>query len=255
VRVAAELKFKDIKELKRSYDPDRRVVVAERVETTKSSGSGTRVGGPAGSASNVPGEEQQTATSSQTPASESQTENIDTEYLVSESQTETVERGAEIKRLTVAAFIDTSALSEGDGEGQAGGPAIADITRIVKDAIGLDESRGDTLKVVEADFQPVSEELAAVQEGMPAWLMPVGKYFAIGMLALVLLFIARRVMKGLAAASPRQVVVPEVMGAESGGPPARIDEDELIRREIAKFVRESPEVAGRMLEGWVEGEE
>jgi hypothetical protein len=31
--------------------------------------------------------------------------------------------------------------------------------------------------------------------------------------------------------------------------------DELVRAEIAKFVKGNPEGASRMLEGWVEGEE
>jgi len=36
---------------------------------------------------------------------------------------------------------------------------------------------------------------------------------------------------------------------------ARPNQDEMIHREISKFVQENPEAAGRMLEGWVEGEE
>jgi hypothetical protein len=74
-------------------------------------------------------------------------------------------------------------------------------------------------------------------------------------LGLVLLFVARRVMRNIEAAVPRRVVVPEVVGAEGEVVAARPNQDELVQREITKFVQDNPEAAGRMLEGWVEGEE
>ncbi len=262
VRISAELDFKDMRETKRTYDPDGRVVVSERIESSKSVGrGGGQAGGAVGAAGNVPGEEQ-AAGAAPAGGDETKTENIDTSYLVSESLTETVDRGATIKRLSVAAFVDTSGGGGGGGEGggeggSAGGPVptIEDISRIIKDAVGIDESRGDTLKIVEAGFRPAGAELAEVGGGAPGWVAGAGQYFAIGALGLVLLFVARRVMKAVAAAAPRRVVVPEVMGAGGEGGPGGLSQDELVRREIAKFVQQSPEAAGRMLEGWVEGEE
>ncbi len=273
VRVAAELTFEDRRQTKRQYDPENRVVVSERIESSESSGSTTRVGGAVGSAGNVPGEEQ-AAGAQPGPASTSETEKIDTEYLVSESVQEEVVRGASIKRLTVAAFVDMTggepAAEEeaAEGQGQAGGagaqaaaaspsgPAIEDVSRIIKEAIGFDEARGDTLKIVEAQFHPVTAELEDVGGGVPSWVMQVGQYGAIVVLGVVLLVIGRRVLSGIESAAPRRVVVPEVVEGEgTGGPPAELNEDEIIRREIARFVAENPEMAGRMIEGWVEGEE
>ncbi|MCK4374224.1 MAG: hypothetical protein KAX19_02810, partial [Candidatus Brocadiae bacterium] len=253
VRVSAELDFEDTKETKRTYDPDKKVVTSEKIETTKTTGTAATVGGVVGAAGNVPGQGQAGPVGAAGPSQESTTENTDIEYLVSESVMETVNRGASIKRLTVAAFIDPSSL-----QGEEGGspPAMEDISRIIKDAIGIDESRGDSLKIVDAAFHPVTAELADVTGNGPAWLVPAGRYFAIAALGLVLLFVARRVLKNIESATPRRVVVPEIMGPEGqGGPPARVDQDELIRREISKFVESNPEAAGRVLEGWVMGEE
>jgi flagellar M-ring protein FliF len=259
VRISAELDFKDSKETKKVYDPDQRVTIKERIESTKSTGSSLAVGGVAGAAGNIPGEGGQAPAATNGPGQESKTENIDTEYLVGESVLETVNRGATVKRLTVAAFVDTSPpTAEGEaaeGASAPAAPAVADIERVIKDAIGFDEARGDSLKIVEAAFHPVTAQLDELGGGPPSWLMAVGEYFAVGALALVLLFVARRVLKNIESASPRRVVVPEVVGAETSGPPAQLNEDEIVRREIARFVEENPEAAGRMLEGWVEGEE
>jgi flagellar M-ring protein FliF len=252
VRVSAEVSFEDSRNTRRTYDPENRVVVSERVESSKTTGRSPEVGGAVGAAANAPGQAQPAAPSG--PSQESKTENIDTKYMVSESVMESVDRGATIKRLTCAAFIDTSARKD-QGEGAAPGPTLEDITRVLKDALGFDDSRGDSLKIVEAAFHPVTVELEGVGSGGKQWMVPAGQYLAIAMLALVLLLVARRVMKGIEAAAPRRVLVPEVMGLETEGRSAELNQDELVRREIARFVQDNPEVASRMLEGWVEGEE
>ncbi|MFO8006454.1 MAG: flagellar M-ring protein FliF C-terminal domain-containing protein, partial [Candidatus Brocadiia bacterium] len=245
-----------------------RVVVSERIESSESSGAGTRVGGAVGRAGNVPGEQQAAGTEPTTPST-TQTEKIDTEYVVSESVQEEVTRGASIQRLTVAAFVDMSGdrpaeeeTAEGEEAGAgataaaASGPKLEDVSRIIKEAIGFNESRGDTLKIVEARFHPLTAELEDIGGGVPSWVMQVGQYGAIVVLGVVLLVIGRRVLNGIASAAPRRVVVPEIVEGEgAAGPPAALNEDEIIRREIARFVAENPEMAGRMIEGWVEGEE
>jgi hypothetical protein len=85
--------------------------------------------------------------------------------------------------------------------------------------------------------------------------MKAGQYFSVGAVALVLLLIARRALKGLEQAGPRKVVIPEVVQGEGGAEySAQASRDELIRQEIGRFVEQDPEMASRMIEGWVEGE-
>jgi flagellar M-ring protein FliF len=255
VRVSAELDFKDSRETKRTYDPEKRVVVSEKVESTKTTGKSIEVGGPAGSPSNTPGQPASggpAPVAGAAPAQQNTTENTDTKYLVSESLLETINRGATVKRLTVAAFVDTSVPAGGEG---AAPPTTDDITRVIKDAIGLDETRGDSLKIAEAKFHAPAEEMAAASGGPPPWVLSGGQYLAIAVLGVVLLFVARRALKSIETAAPRRVVVPEILGAEGEGAPAQLRQDDMVRREIANFVQENPEAASRMLEGWVEGEE
>jgi flagellar M-ring protein FliF len=249
VRVSAEMLFEDTRETTRTYDPDKKVVVSERIESTKTTGSSARVGGIVGSAANVP--EGPNPSQAEGGGQQSTTENIDTEYMVTESVMETVNRGATVQRLTVAAFLDMSAVAGEDG---TGGPSKDDISKVIKDAIGFDEKRGDSLMIVESVLNPVTAEIASVGSGVPAWAVKAGQYFAVAVLALVLLVIARRVLKNIESATPRRVMVPDVMGMQGGGPgPA--NQDDLMRSEISRFVTANPEAAGRMLEGWVEGEE
>lgn len=270
VRVSAELDFENVKETKRTYDPDKRVMVSEKIESTKSSGSSATLGGAAGASGNVPGQGQAGAAGA-APSRESKMENIDTRYLVSESVQETVNRGAKIKRLTVAAFLDLTTLlpeeaaggAAAAGKGAAGGAkkgpvalTVLDVEQVIKDAVGFDESRGDSIRIVEATFRPAAAALAGGAGGLPLWGQPVARYVAVAMVGLVLLVVARRVLKGIEAAMPRRVVIPEVMGmAGQEGAGAQGGRDELMRREISRFVESDPEAAGRMLEGWVEGEE
>jgi len=260
VRVSAELEFQDVRETSRQYDDDKKALVSERIESTESTGSVVAVGGLVGAAANVPGQQQTGATAAEPGAQQSTTENIDTQYMVSESVREMVNRGATIKRLTVAALVDLSPPpSEGEEstETAAAIPTLEDITRVIQDAIGIDESRGDSLRIVQARFRPAAEELTGLKaKRLPQWAVTAGEYFAIGVVGLILLFVVRRVFRGIHGAAPQQAIVPEIMATGAGGGvPARTSQDELVRREIARFVEANPDEATRLLEGWVEGEE
>lgn len=257
VRVSADLDFKDSKETRREYSPSSRVVVNEKIESTESSGGGMRVGGPAGASGNTEGQAQ---TGSPSPQS-SETENIETKYMVGESVRETLSRGATIKRLSVAVVLDASkeapsADSDQPGQSAAGtqaGPSTQAITDIVKDAVGFDQARGDSLKILEAEFPP--PPTAAAPAGLPPWVGPAARYGAVGVLGLVLLVVARKVMKGLEFGGQKEVIIPEVVDAEGGSYPANLSQDELLRQEVAKIVQNDPKSASRLLEGWVEQEE
>ncbi len=258
VRVSAEMQFQDTRETQRQYDPESRVVISESVESSKSNGGGGRVGGAAGAAANNPNQPQSGGASGS--GSNSSTENTDTRYLVGESVKETVNRGATIKRLSVAALVDLTppeAKEGADPKSQPTMPTLDDITRIVQDAVGYDESRGDSLKIVQTSFQaPVEQVQAGGMSQFAPILTSAGQYFAMAVLGLVLLVVARRVLRGIEQSAPRQVVVPEVMQVEAATEAAgELSPDEMLRREVARIVGSDPKSASRLLEGWIEGEE
>ena len=273
VRISAEIAFQDSKETTREYDPKKKVAIREKSETNSSIGTSSESGGAVGAASNVPNAAGNAggARTAGTTGQETKTENTETQYMVGETVRETVNKGSSIKRLSIAAIVDLSSPAPSAKEGEkaaekaaaetAAAPAqkltVEDISRIIKDAVGFDEKRGDTLKIAEATFSPATAGTAeAGKEKSPQWMVMAAEYFAIGILGLVLFFIARRVMKVSASPIGRGAASPEVTEAVGEGLyPARMSSDDMVQQEITRFVKGNPEMAGRMLEGWVESEE
>ncbi len=258
VRVTADLSFEDSRETRREYDPDKRVLVSERIESSQSGARNTRLGGAAGGS----GDGNENAQASAPPSNQSKSETVDTQYMVTEMVTEKVNRGATLNRLTVAAFVDLSPPAppaEGEqaaAEGGDGAPSMEQIDLLIKEAVGFDAGRGDSLQIVDARFQ--ASPLLAGQVGSTwkdSWLVGASRYLAIAMLGLVLLLVARSILRKMQTEVPRHVIIPEIMAAEGDQrQPLQASHDEVIRREIEKLVQGDPASAGRLLEGWVEGE-
>jgi len=256
IRVCVELAFEDRKELNKTYDASG-VKAHQTVESTTTTGTSMTVGGAVGSAANVAGEAGEASGPVAAAPVGSTKEKIETEWMVGSRVLEEVKRGASIKKLMVAAFVDLSAPAAAGGEGgetaaAASGARLSleDIRKIIQDAVGYDAERGDSVQVLETTFaQPAAA--AGVSAGLLDRYGWAGKWIAVSALGLVLLIVVRRAMAGLAAA-PRQAIVPEIMGARAEGGASA---DELLRREVGRFVEGSPEAAGRLIEGWIEGEE
>ncbi len=236
VKVSVELAFKDVRQRVKEYDPTKRVVVKESLESNKRKNSSVSVGGPVG----VTG-----GASASVPAgSEENSERTDTEYVVGEKWMESMDRGAEIKRLSVAAVVDLSNLK--------GAPDIKQITEIIKDAVGFSQARGDSIRIVEA--QLVGTE--APVEGVPWYylLKDVGGYALLAGLALVVFLLVRRVVQSVERVS-REVITPEVVVMGEDLETLNIaGKDRILKEQVDRYVMENPELASRMLEGWVEGE-
>jgi flagellar M-ring protein FliF len=81
-----------------------------------------------------------------------------------------------IERLSVAVLVDdSSAAGEGSGADSSGSKALSEadleqFTRLVKEAVGFEEARGDTVVVVNAAFRD-APEIDALEEP-PIWQTP-----------------------------------------------------------------------------------
>jgi flagellar M-ring protein FliF len=251
VRVNAQFAFEDSKEMRKTYDPNT-VKSRERIESSSDS---TPSGGSAG------GQDGEADRGRAADPAVSNTETIETEWMVSSVVSEQVRRGASISKLTVAAFVDLEGDADqaapDESEGTEAGPtatqlALADVERIIREAVGFDESRGDSLNVVQARFQ--RSEPVVAQAGFVDRYGHLGKWGAVGVLALVLLLVARRALKAVESRAPRHVMVPEIVTGEGDGS-GRVSHEELLQKELSRFVEGSPDVATRVIEGWVEAEE
>ncbi|HLJ97702.1 MAG TPA: flagellar basal-body MS-ring/collar protein FliF [Gemmataceae bacterium] len=139
VRVTAEINSRRLREKKENYRPDDRVVINEKVTSSRSTTPVVTARGPAGTASNLPPAR---GAATGTGTGTSQDETTETSYVVSKVTQEFEEKVGTIERLTIAALVD---LSKGEG---GSGPSITkqEVEEIIRQAVGFKVNR-DEIKV------------------------------------------------------------------------------------------------------------
>jgi flagellar M-ring protein FliF len=137
VRVSADLNFQQVKERRKTYDPEGRVVAAEL--TTNSKNAAGPPAGVTGAASNVArAGGPLTGASRSSAGGNSSEETIRTDYLVSETTRDIDDHMAAVTRLTVAALVDLTPAAEGQPV-----ISVADAQEIIKQAVGFRTGRDD----------------------------------------------------------------------------------------------------------------
>ncbi|MGC1457574.1 MAG: flagellar M-ring protein FliF C-terminal domain-containing protein, partial [Steroidobacteraceae bacterium] len=118
-------------------------------------------------------------------------------YEIDRTVAYTRQPAGQLKRLTVAVVVDDMPVTGKDGKPAKGRPLtdaeLAHITTLVKDAVGFDQARGDSVNVVNASFRseaaPVDNEL----ETVPMWETPLFRdmaKLAAGVIVLLVLALA-----------------------------------------------------------------
>ena len=127
--------------------------------------------------------------------------------------------GGRIKRVTVAVLLDNVAKVAADGKSsaQALTPAqIDNVTKLVKSAVGFDETRGDNVSVVNEAFHEDSSGLTL--EKLPIWQRPMVQDVArLGLGALLLLAIALGVLRPMIRNLTAQTMTPALAAPGAGG--------------------------------------
>jgi flagellar M-ring protein FliF len=123
-----------------------------------------------------------------------QSEKITKNYELDRTITHLQSQTGSIRRLSVAVVVDDRLKAGNDGTMQRMGLSEDELTRIrslVRDAVGVDEARGDTLSVINLSFQQSTEEDAT---GIPTefwqqpWFWDLMKQLAGGLAVLLLVF-------------------------------------------------------------------
>ena len=210
-QVDADVDFTVAEETRESFDPARTVVRSEQINEEKRPGSLLAAAGIPGALSNQPPEaqassadvaaasvaEQATATNS----SRSSVRNFEVDRTISRVRPQ----AGTIRKLSVAVLLD-----DGPAEGETGETAlteeqIARYTALVKEAVGFNAERGDSVVVIGAAFRNAAP-IEAVEP--PAfWEKPVfmdaTKQILGAALALGLVFgVVRPVLRSVMSASP-----------------------------------------------------
>jgi len=157
--VVADVDFTYTEETRESFDPALSVVRSEQISEDQSSGIGASVGGIPGALSNQPPEA--TGAAANSVASESQqvepknsSRSSVRNYEVDRTIRHTRPTSGAIRKLSVAVLIDNTPAEAEGAESQA---SLTDVdveryTSLVKEAVGFDDARGDSVVVLNEAF-------------------------------------------------------------------------------------------------------
>jgi flagellar M-ring protein FliF len=211
-QVNAEIEFSKSESAEELYDPDVQQVRSEQISDQRNQGSSTAALGIPGALTNQPpsggtlqADAAQTgaenATNNVVPISTSQ--NTTKNYELDKTLRYTQEAKSLINRITVAIVVDDKEVTNDTGEVVKTPLASEDfalIRGIVRDAIGFNEERGDSVTVYNSSFLP--QETLEEPEPTPIWKQPwllaVIKQVFAGISVLIILFMfVRPAMKTL----------------------------------------------------------
>ena len=306
--VSADIDFTSTEQTRETFNPDLPAVRSERLLEEERVGKG--VGGVPGALTNEPpeaaeapevanaeGADAATDAEVQTQPGSSRkqtTRNYELDRTISHTKPST----GVLRRLSVAVVIRDKAVaaaadaadadSTGDNADTAAAPAsgyteaeLAEMTQLVKDAIGFDVSRGDTvsLKAVQFLAPPTAEALPEPPIWQQAWVWDIAKQALGGLFVLLVLFtVIRPAMKNLM----KKPEPPVQYSANPDGAPRSLEdgsagaegeegssaqggaggEPKLLAppgsdadiEQIQKFVQEQPKVSAQIVKGWVAAE-
>ena len=185
-------------------------------------------------------------------------------YEIDRTLAYTKQLPGQLKRLSVAVLVDNIKTTDADGKVTTTPMTpeqLENMTKLVKDAVGYDEKRGDSVNVVNSAFRPteaqVAEELQSVPLWERAWVRDVAKLLA-GMTVLLVLILS--VIKPLIRSlmTPPVVALPPGTNSEPGNEgQARValqgkNYEEQIN-EARALVNQDPARVAQVVNSWVSG--
>ncbi|MFQ3187927.1 MAG: flagellar M-ring protein FliF [Gammaproteobacteria bacterium] len=201
-QVAAQLDFAEIESTREAFDPERSVIRSEKISEEKNT-SLSRVLGIPGALSNQPpgegttdpdGEQEAVDTKVPTSQNSSSTRNFEVDRIISHTNSQV----GSIQRLSVAVVIDDKSTTAADGSIEKTAYSDEDIARfvrLVKETIGFDQNRGDSVSVINTSFLQIEPEVIILTPWWQsllneAWVLNLAKQVlgAIGLLIIYLIF-------------------------------------------------------------------
>jgi flagellar M-ring protein FliF len=156
--VSAEIDFTQVEQTRESFDPNVQLVRSEQTSEDTRRGDGLQ--GVPGALSNQPPEVAAppagatAATAEAVSSSRSQTRNFELDKTVSHTRAAV----GSISLLSIGVLVDNKPPAARNGDSiPLTEQEIASLTDIVRQAVGFDASRGDTISVVNSAFQPAAQ--------------------------------------------------------------------------------------------------
>jgi flagellar M-ring protein FliF len=268
-QVVADVDFTMVETTTESYEPDNRAVRSEETLVEKTSGTG--VAGVPGALTNQPPRGGTTGTVASTEetagpvnSTSRATRNYELDHSISHSRT----APGDVQRLSVAVVVDYREQAGKDGTLERiplGDEEMARITALVKDAVGFDAERNDSVNVSNISFR-VIEEMEPVPEAPfweQAWLWDAGKTLLGGLMVLLLVFgVLKPVLRSLAVKPADVPALPAgtannqlplaedqlSLGSQPAAPPMSKEQQFAMAREL---VAKNPQQGAKVLKDWV----
>lgn len=231
-QVAAQLDFSAVESTREAYDPERSVIRSEQISEEEVRNFSEAVGIPGALSNQPPGAgtteagdaaNEGDAVPADIPANQnrSATRNFEVDRIISHTSNPV----GTVQRLSVAVVIDDKNSVKDDGSIEKTAYSDEEIARfvsLVKDTIGFDDARGDSVSVINTSFlevaEPVFEEVPLWQSMMgEAWIINLAKQVlgAIGLLIVYLIF-GRPFLRSL---NPNRVEASENASSNQDGSP------------------------------------
>ncbi len=171
--VAADIDFTYTEETSEIFDPNRTVVRSEQTSENQTNGSGALAGGVPGALSNQPPQAtgaQPVATEAEQVSPRNSSRSATRNYEVDRTIRHTRPQSGAVRRLSVAVLIDNTPVEGDETQTTLTDADIERYTALVRQAVGFDEARGDTVVVLNESFRPAEpiEEVAPP----PLWERP-----------------------------------------------------------------------------------
>ncbi|APV51422.1 flagellar M-ring protein FliF [Betaproteobacteria bacterium GR16-43] len=264
-QVTADVDFSLTESTAETWKPNQDPAAASvRSSQTRETGSAAQKGpqGVPGATSNQPGAQPAAANAATAATNGNATRDATVNYELDKTVKVTRAPVGAVKRLSAAVVVNHRKLVA-DGKTTMAPLAkeeLEQINNLVKEAMGFQEARKDSLNVVNAAFTVVERE---VVPEVPMWKQPetislakeAGSAIGLGLLALFVFFgVIRPAIRAVAAgaATPEPAALGAPMAAELlASPDARRDRTQAVR-EIAK---QDPKVVANVVKNWVGGGE
>jgi flagellar M-ring protein FliF len=282
--VTADIDFTEREETRENFDPDNTAVRSEQVAEDRRTDGALANGGIPGALSNTPpppvvanNAANPPAPGAPVPSASEATTQISTGAAVNESTrrtrnfemdrtlSRTRQATGTIRKLSVAVVIDHKRVTAEDGTITAQPvpqQEIDEITRLVKEAVGFDEKRGDSVSVSAMSFYEKPQEEAPEEPGLldSPGLFDTARNLLAGLLVLGLAFaVIRPIMRGLSVGPGGNVAgsLPGSAAAAGGGyvqaarAPLSFDDKISVARQLAD---KNPERVAQIVRTWIQND-
>ncbi|GMR08250.1 MAG: flagellar basal-body MS-ring/collar protein FliF [Gammaproteobacteria bacterium] len=284
-QVKADIDFTRVEQTQESYNPDAEVVRSEQIIEEQKGGAASASGIP-GALSNQPPEAGTTAPVTAAAAGadtgSTQRRNIRTirNYEVDKTISHTRLSTGMVKRLSIAVVVDNKRTVD-----EAGVPVSTPYTReeldnmtlLVKDAVGFVARRGDTINIINTEFNipPVPEALPDTPIWEQPWVWSVARQVGgVGLVIFLLLAVMKPILRELASkgrelkemAPAGQLEQFTAAGAEGSGNlalPQGGASSELLQAQARSgqitsakdMAKQDPKLVAQVVRNWVGDEE